>query len=195
VTAITDGPYVRLDANPESGIAPLEIALTVNGSFFPDNPAIDAAGPAAVETLTSTDPDEYRYRLPLDGLYYFTLTAVGPDASQLQDDTAVIAFNQASLESYLRTMWTAMTDKLSIADTEGALAYLSPATREDYRQMADALLVQLPDIVDTQVEFNFLYAVGNIAKFELVESDNGQLRSHEVTFAKDENGIWKIVQF
>ena len=72
---------------------------------------------------------------------------------------------------------------------------MSSITRPNYEQILNAIGSQLPSMMATQQELNFIYANNNIVKYELVTLESGSLYSYEVTFVKDENGIWKILQY
>lgn len=195
VTAVTAGNYIRLNANPEAGIAPLDTTIRIDGSFSVTNPLINATGPATVESLVSSNPEEYVYRMTVEGIYFFTASATGPDSMQYQDTAGIVVYNQSQLDTVLRSIWSAMTSKLSIGDKTGALLYMSSVTRPNYEQILNAISSQLPSMMATQQELNFIYATNNMAKYELVTLEEATLYSYEVTFIKDENGIWKILQY
>jgi hypothetical protein len=195
VTAVMAGDYIRVNANPESGVAPLDTTLRVDGSFSITDPAITVSGPAPAEILTSADPAEYDYRMTVEGIYYFTASAAGPDSNTYEDTVGILVLNKDQLDTLLKNIWTATMTRLSVKDTSAALSYISSATKSMYKEMFNYILDQLPAITATQQELNFLYTTDNLSKYELVTLEYGSLYSYEVTFSKDTNGIWKILQY
>ncbi len=73
VSAETSGEYVRISADPESGISPLESTLRIEASFTFDNSSVTYTGPGAVQFISNPDPTEYHVRITTPGLYAFTV--------------------------------------------------------------------------------------------------------------------------
>src|SRR5512136_864616 len=73
VYAGTSGDYVRIKADPESGISPLESTLRIEASFSFSNSSITYTGPGTVEFLSNPAPSEYQVRMNTPGLYAFTV--------------------------------------------------------------------------------------------------------------------------
>ena len=107
VNATTAANYIRLTAYPESSMAPMGVNLRINGSFSIVNPVITPQGPATVEQLVSDNPDEYKYRIATEGLYYFTAQVTGPDNNVYQDTVAVTALSP-QIDALLRGKWEEM---------------------------------------------------------------------------------------
>jgi hypothetical protein len=194
VTAATTGNYIRLTADTTFGAAPLEATLRIDGSFTISNSTISVIGPVQPEFLSSSAA-EYKVRMTVAGVYYFTATVIGPDGNQYQDTCAITVTTLSATDDMFRSIWTAMTNRLMAGDTATALTYISSATQATYQQMFSALSTQLPAITATQTGFNFLYVRDGQAKYELVTSENGKTYSYEVIFATDANGLWKIQEF
>jgi len=53
VNAVTTGNYIRLTSNIESGIAPLEAVLRIDGTFSIDESRISLTGPGDVDLVES----------------------------------------------------------------------------------------------------------------------------------------------
>lgn len=195
VNAVTTGNYIRITSNIDSGISPLQVTLRIDGSFNIASSDISVTGPGTVEFLPGTLVDEYEVIMTTEGIYYFTASVTGPDNIVYQDTIAVTVVNRTQLDNLLRVKWTTMMNSLSLKDTTAALLHISAVTKPMYTQMLNEIIDQLPAITATQRELNFLYATDNIAKFELVTFENSKLYSYEVTFGKDEHGLWKVVQY
>lgn len=194
VNAVTTGDYVRLTAAPVSGAAPLEVTLTVDGSFNILQSDIHAAGPVQPEFLES-NPEEYRVRMTVEGIYDFTVTVTGPDGSIYQDTIAVTLLSKTQLDKLLRSRWEGMINDLSNGEAATALNYIIDVNRVPYQTMFNALIDQLPSIIATQKELNLISIGNGVAEYELVTLENGKTYSYEVIFVKGSDGLWKIQDF
>lgn len=194
VNAVTTGNYIRLSSNIESGIAPLEVSLRLDGTFSIEESNLHVTGPVQPEVL-SISPSEYQLSFNTEGVYTITASSTGPDSIVYEDTVAVTVLDKAQLDTLLKGKWSDMTSSLMIQDTTTALTYISSFTKSQYEQMYAILFDQLPGITVTQRELNFLYTIDNITKYELVTLKDGTLYSYEVTFIKDKDGTWKILQY
>jgi hypothetical protein len=195
VNAVTTGSYIRFTSDIESGIAPLEAILRIDGSFSITNSNMSVTGPAAIALIDNPGPDEYRIRMTAEGIYTFTANATGPDGNVYQDTVAIIVMNKAQLDKMLRAKWTSMTNALGIGDTATASSYISSAAGTSYQEMFNALAAQLSSIMATQTALNPVSIRNNVAKYELVTSENGKAYSYEIIFINDTNGLWMIWEF
>jgi len=194
VNAATTGTYIRLTADTESGVAPLSTALRIDGSFNIANSSLSATGPVQPD-ITTLNTYQYQASMSAEGMYFFTASVTGPDQNQYQDTIAVVALNSATVGSLLQGKWNAMTTSLSNQDVTTALTHISPASRTVYQQMFTAIVGQLPAIIATQSEFNFISIRDGQAKYELVTTENGKIYSYEVIFSKDSAGLWRRKDF
>lgn len=194
VNAVRNGNYIRLISNIESGIAPLEATLRIDGSFSITASNLNITGPVQPEILSSS-PDEYRIRFIVEGTYYVTANAMGPDGNVYQDTIAITLLNRTEMDRMLRNKWSNMIESLRIGDMTGALNRISSETRKTYEEMFNALEAQLSAIVITQTELNLMSIKNRSAKYELVTLENGKIYSYEVVFINNKNGIWMIKEF
>jgi hypothetical protein len=56
------------------------------------------------------------------------------------------------------------------------------------------LIDSLPSIVATETEFNLISVENNVARYELVTLENGNIYSYEVVFSNN-NGSWMLKEF
>jgi hypothetical protein len=194
VNAVTTGNYIRITSNIESGTAPLETTLRIDGLFTIENSSIIVDNGTGVERL-SAGTDEYTVRLNAEGVYQFTANVTGPDGNVYQDTIAITVMNKEQLDNLLKARWASMTNALKIGDTSTALSYIAMASRTSYQEMFDDLASQLPTIVSTQVGFSLISIEDRVAKYELVTSENGKTYGYEVIFVTDANGLWTVQDF
>jgi YVTN family beta-propeller protein len=187
--------HIKLSAYPESGLAPLEITLRVNGTFSISNPVITSTGPGAVERLVSNNLDEFKYKMTTEGVYYFTAQATGPDSNTYSDTIAITALPLAQIDTLLRAKWVSLTDALQQGDTASALSFMSPPRRDNYEIVFNLLKDQWPSIIATYSGLTVMNIEGSIAKYELSAMKNGKTYVYEIDFIKDSSGLWLIEEF
>jgi hypothetical protein len=196
VNATTAANYIRLTAYPESSMAPMGVNLRINGSFSIVNPVITPQGPATVEQLVSDNPDEYKYRIATEGLYYFTAQVTGPDNNVYQDTVAVTALSP-QIDALLRGKWEEMKSALSNQDINGAVLNFVSDTQANYNKLFTGLKSVLPSYVaelyTTQVDL--ISIEDNKATYRISVTRNGTALSFHLLFIQDYNGIWKIWKY
>ena len=132
--AETTGDYIRITADTESGISPLETTLRIDGSFSFTESSLTYTGPGEVEFLESTS-EECRVRMTVEGVYYFTAEVTNGQSIAYTDTIAVVVLNQAELDALLRAKWEGMKTALSQNDIDDAVSYFSSFSKENYREM------------------------------------------------------------
>jgi hypothetical protein len=193
VNATVATNYIKLSAYPDSGVAPLEITLRINGSFSVANPVITSTGLGTVEQLASANPDEYKYKITTEGVYYFTAQVIGPDNNTYQDTIAITVIPFAQIDTLLRARWTGLTAALANKDIATALTLMHPVSRARYQTMFNLLKDQLPTIMATHTGLVLVSMInGNRVWYDLATS--GQF-TYRVVFVKDTNGLWCILEF
>ena len=112
MNAVTIGNYIQLTSNIESGIAPLEVTLIIDGSFSIENSSLNVTCPVQPE-ITLISPDEYTVKFIVEGIYYITASAIGPDGNVYQDIIAITVMNKTQLDNLLKAKWERMKEPLS----------------------------------------------------------------------------------
>jgi hypothetical protein len=194
INVVTTGDYIRLTSNIESGIIPLEITMKIDGSLSIPNSTISVTGPAQPEFIESV-ADEYEVRMTVEGIYYFIASVTGPDSNVYQDTIAIIALNQTELDNMLRGKWEGMKNKLQIGDIEGSLVFFDEFTKQDYRELFNAIASILPTIAQDMSDIQLIKYTRNVAIFDIRTTRNGMEYSFQLLFTKDGNGIWRITSF
>ncbi len=195
VNAITTGNYIKLSSNIESGIAPLEVTLKIDGSFSIDESTISGTGPAQPEFLYSS-ADEYRVRMIVEGIYYFTASVTGPGSIVYQDTIAIIVLNKTQLDNLLRGKWEAIKTALMTGNIEEAVSYFVDGAQDRFRNVFTQLgNNKINSIFSSINEIKLESVYGQLANYGAIRIESGGTYSYPVVFVKDENGIWMIMGF
>ena len=197
VNGVNTGGFIRLMSDTEADVSPLETTLRLEGSFsFSEEPTLTYTGPGQVEFLDSTNENEYKVRMTVEGEYYFTAEARDAE-NNIHTDTVVIQIlDKAELDTLLRTKWEGMRQALLQNDIEGAVIQFDESTQNAYRQIftllsPDKLIQKTQELTDIQ----FIKMVENAAEYDIRIFRDGTEYSFYLLFVKDKNGLWKIRSF
>jgi len=194
VNVTLPGHYIRLTANIESGIAPLETILTIDTSLDPTRLSVTYTGPAEVEFL-STSESEYRMRLTTEGSYLFTAEGTDSGGTTYNDTVALTVLSKEAVDNLLRAKWEGMREALSNNEVEKAINYFIDNTKETYRYNFDLLKDLLPMIAQDMREIRLIEVYDRGADYRLFCVQDGVELSFFIKFVKDIDGLWKIYFF
>ncbi len=195
INADKSAHYIKLDAYPESGVAPMEVSLKLNGSFTINNPTSTFNGPGAVEQVTSENPEEYKYKLSTEGVYYFTVQAVGPDGNTYSNTAAVTVLPRNMIDALLKSKWSGLTEALQRGDTAAALSLMLPSRRDNYEVVFNVLKDKWPAITASYKSFTLISMEASVATYELAAMKNGKTYVYQIDFRQDASGLWFIDEF
>jgi hypothetical protein len=178
VNAVPTGNYIRLTSNIESGIAPLEVMLRIDGSFSITASTLNVTGPVQPEILSSS-PEEYTAKMTIEGVYSFTATATGPDGITYQDTVVITVLNRTQMDRMLKRKWEGMKSALIGQDIDVAVNYFAVESKQYYNDIFTALYSQLPQLIQGMQGIQLITATGNDAKYRIRKDElyNGQILS------------------
>ena len=199
-TLIADlgGHYVRILANPESGLSPFDTFLKIDGSFTIPSSTITWEGPGEV-TEISSGTDEYEMEITGDGIYYFS-TEVEYEGTTYSDTIAVTVSNTSDMDSMLKSKWNGMKSALIIQDIETALSFFRSVPRKKFREIFNAIPPErLAEIATAMRGVELIYIKEDVAKYGIQRERvvNGTIYdvTYFIYFMKDIDGIWKLESF
>lgn len=198
VYAQTTGDYIRLTADTESGVSPLEVTLSIEASFSFTDSSLTYTGPGEVESLDST-AYEYRVRMTTEGIYYFT-AKVEDDQSNIYTDTVAIeVMDEAALDALLKAKWNGMKAALIDGDIQKALLYQYEGLRDKYEAIYNLLGSDLATKIQQMQDIELIYATGDRAKYRIKRDHNIDGQTVTITyyiyFSKNGSGLWQIERY
>jgi len=186
---------VKITANIESGIAPFETTLRIDGYASNTIPNITYTGPGTVDFSGCTSYDACRVKIATEGIYYFTVTATGTDGNTYKDTVAVTVLSRSDLDVLLKAKWEGMKGALASGNVEGAVVYFVEGSKDSFRKQFNALAPHLTQIVADMGEFNLVKVIEHVAECDLKTVRNGVTYSFQVLFIKNTDGMWGIRSF
>jgi hypothetical protein len=195
VTATIPENYIKITADTELGISPLETTLRIEGSFsFAQAPVLSYAGPGAAQVIENPSPTEYRMRMTTAGIYTFMAETKDPQGNTYTDTVTVTVLNKAEFDAILQVKWEKMKEALRVNNIDGALGHFdqNQAIQEKYRDIFEKLNSRLGEIVNTMTGIVFLEQSDNMAKYIITRVEDGKEFGYYIYFVRGTDGIWRI---
>jgi len=186
-------PAMHLGASPATGIAPLSVELTLMSDVAVTQIAVDQDGDGDTD-FQGTTLDGLRFTYTQPGVYLATATVTG--AGGTEHGSAIIqVYDRAELERLLQAKWLAVKDRLRAGNVAGAVQFIAMSARDRYRTALEAIAADLPEIDSILTPLTFVSVWGPEATFQMQRTDGGVVKSFEVRFGVDDDGVWRLTAF
>ena len=192
--------YIRIEADTESGVAPFETGLKVEGTFdFAQEPTITGSGPSPLDYLDSLGDDRYNIGISTPGIYYIGAEATDEEARVFTDTVALVVLNLDSMDAMLKAKWNGMKSALIAGNINDALNFFTYPSRGEYEQIFSILSDQMPNIAANMEDIQLIYANDTVAKYrirkdEMIDGENYRV-TYYIHFVKNPQGLWFIDSF
>jgi hypothetical protein len=187
-------PAVSLHASPPRGVAPLEVRFQVQSSIAATRIDLDADGDGSVDAvIQATDESTFTFTTP--GLYVATATVIDSAGNPLVAQTIVEVLDQVAFDSLLQARWTGLKDALRASNVPAALQHIVGRARARYEAIFRALPADLPDVDTILTDVTLVEVAGAEAIYEMVRTDNGVVKSFEIRFLLEQDGVWRLWSF
>lgn len=104
-------------------------------------------------------------------------------------------YGQAVLDALLQAKWTALKDDLRRGEITQALTQIHSQARARYAAIFQALTADLPDVDAILTPITLLEVRGGEAIYEMVRTGDTLVKSFELRFRIDDDGIWRLAMF
>jgi len=191
-------PPQRLTIIPGTpgGPAPLRAAFNfaLEGVDAFERFEADLDGDGVYESAGATlSPLEATYATP--GVRTVRARAILTDGRVLADSVTVVVQSFAAVNAVLQERWRGFTDALAAGNISAALPYLGSRAREKYQRGLTLIESNLEAFGASIRTIRPLWVTGSAAEYLLTRDVDGTLQGYYVHFARDTNGVWRIVQF
>lgn len=186
-----------LSSDRSSGIAPLQVALTLTqfaSSSSPPLPPVTCSGPAT-PTLSGSG-SSYSVLLPEPGLY-LCRTELGPlpHPGSFSDTLGILVYDKAALDNLLQAKWGGMKAALMAGDVIAAANFFSEHTRATYLKQFEQMPGLLSRASEEMGNITLLNLADDAALYDLRTVRNGKTYSFQLEFTRDGDGLWRIDRF
>jgi hypothetical protein len=187
---------VQLNANVTSGAAPLTVYF-VSRTSMPNAAQLYEMDFLGNGTFVSFGEsfENVTYTYTSEGIYNPVLRVTDTSGNVYTDTISITVLSKTKLDTLLKQKWEGMKTALKQQDVEKALSYFIDQVKDNYRQMFEANKDRLPTVMDIFEQFNVVGISGATAQCQIYVRRNGKLYVYPGRMVKDENGIWKFLDF
>lgn len=185
---------VTLLPSPQSGVAPLAVAFSLLGGPVPTQVELDADGNGTVDFRgASLEGQTFTYTQA--GIYSPRATVTDVLGNRFFASAVVQVFDATTLDALLQAKWTAMKDALRSGDIPRAVSHITTRTRSDYEAAFRIIAARLPNVDSILTNLTLIKVRNGTAICEATRTDAELVKSFEVRFAIDHDGVWRIEAF
>jgi len=188
--------YITMSVDDESGIAPFETALKIEGTFtFNSEPVITYTGPDNIVITNTENDNEYLLAMTTPGLYFLT-AEVEYENGAYSSTIAVLVYDRETLDSLLKGKWNGMRSVLSKGNISGALEYIAEDARELYEynfNLLNPYISEMTSLLRDDIEMDEFRE--SVVDYEMSTDFEGEIYICLIRFIKDKDGIWRISFF
>ena len=188
-----ESPFLLL-TSPQAGVAPLTVSFSLLGA--PDSATIqvDSGRNGTIDFIGQRLTEEpFTYAQP--GLYLPVVSITDSQGQRTAIPGVIQVLDRTALDALLQAKWTSMKSALRRGDIAQAVTQISERSRSRYQQAFAALIADLPAIDAILTDVRFVRTRGPDAIFEMSRTDAGILKSFEVRFQVDADGLWRVRSF
>jgi hypothetical protein len=181
-------------ASPTAGVAPLEVRFSAIVEGGITRAELDADGDGVTD-VAGDRLDDVPFVFTRPGVYVARATLTDTTGTRRPATAVVQIHDRAALDALLRAKWSAMKDALRRGDIAAGVLQIVGLRRTDYEDAFRLLAAHLPgiDAILTDIAMQEVRNAG--AVYDMRRTDDGVLKSFEVRFRVDDDGIWRLEAF
>jgi sugar lactone lactonase YvrE len=187
-------PAITLHASPPSGVAPLTVHFSVVNGLLATAIELDADGNGSAD-FTGSRLDEQPFTFTQPGLYVATARVTETPGPPRSVQAIIQVLDPSALDALLQSKWIAMKQALRVGQIGRAVANITERTRADYESAFTVIAARLPEIDMILTDITLVEVRHAAAIYEATRVDGSLVKSFEVRFAIDFDGIWRIEAF
>ena len=185
-----------VEENTNCAVTPFEASFTLSGMdaslqqfrFDFDN---DGSTDAIVDDL-SNPVITHAYNSP--GMYEVRITGIDMNGTNHDQSLWLIVQDGAVIDAEIQASWQNVVSGLSARNLPQLLDEMTPAARETYEPVFDALQDELPAIANSFSELQIVDINTNFAEYAINRIIDGENRLFLIYFVRDQDGTWKLDQ-
>jgi len=183
-----------LYVSPRSGVAPLTVSFSLTGVPEGARVELDADGNGTVDVTTARLTGQ-TFTFATPGVYVAVATVVEADGTRTPAAAVIEVLDAGTLDGVLQAQWSGMKAALRAGDVPRALTYVVASRQADYDVAFRLLAAYLP-VIDTILTSLVPVRVGEAsAVYEMTRVDGAIVKSFEIRFALESDGVWRVEAF
>jgi sugar lactone lactonase YvrE len=191
---VADTVSATLMASPWSGVAPLTVRFSLTRELPGVRVELDADGDGVMD-FTGEALDDHVVTYTRPGTYVARAITTDAAGTPRSARAVVRVFDPAGLDGQLRARWGAMRDALRRGDVAAGVSHIVARRRADYEAAFRLLGASLPAIDTILTDLTPIKVRNASAIYEMRRTDDGVLKSFEIRFAIDGDGVWRVEAF
>lgn len=198
-TAVRPPKHISLHALSETGTAPLETTIQVEGAFAFSADEPDHNGPGAVILSDGPTENTFGVQINTEGIYYFTASVTDSENNTYTDTIGITVFDSAALDTFLKAKWESMRQAVMESRIADTVRYFSPHRQSAYEEVFQKVGVKLSTMLPNSTGMVLIEAGNSRAKYvaDFIVAEGGQPVTYStmIIYEKDHEGIWRLKFF
>ena len=182
---------VALNASPSSGEVPLTVLFSLVGASLPMQVSLDADGDGLTD-FSGARLEQQPFTFTQPGVYVSAATMTDAQGTRQTARTVIQVLDRKLLDGLLQAKWSSLKDSLRRGDIPQALEQIAARARRRYGEIFTALAQDLQGVDQILTDLFLSEIRGHEAIYEMVRTDDGIIRSFEIRFLQDDDGIWRL---
>jgi hypothetical protein len=185
---------VTVEAEPETGLAPLPVSfhVTWQADWVPTQITADLDGNGTLDYASTDLSVTPQYTYAAAGIYQAAFTFTDAQGATQQLKVPVVIQDEAILDQKFQALWGELIGNLSVANADGAANYFLPGSRAKYHAAFVALGSKLPTIVSSFSSLHKSTITDSYGEYLITRNINGKDYAFFVYFRQGSDGTWGL---
>jgi hypothetical protein len=185
---------VTVEAEPETGLAPLPVSFQVTwqADWVPTQITADFDGNGTLDYTSSDLSVAPQYTYNAAGIYQAVFTLTDAQGATQQLKVPVVIQDEAILDQKFQALWGELLGNLSVANADGAANYFLPGSRDKYHAAFVALGSKLPSIISSFSSLHKSTITNSYGEYLIIRNINGKDHAFFVYFRQGSDGTWGL---
>jgi hypothetical protein len=191
---------IELNADMESGLAPVESMLTFSTNFIVSaQPVIFCSGPAAVEVLADFEPDTWAISMTEPGIYVCSAEMQDENGVNYSDQVAILAMDRTVFDALLQSKWNGMKVAIMAGGIEGAVQEFTFGQQQIFREIFTITKDKLAQMALDMQDIELIYQKNDTSEYrikrDVIFKGSPETITFYIYFQRGADGIWRIRDF
>lgn len=156
---------------------------------------IDFDGDGTSDLTSDGSESVFKHTYDLPGVYTALFSIYDINNVLYEQTIKIVIQDKEYISSVLMQLWDSMNVALLAGDVPKALIHISQDSSDEYRQIFEALLPEMGQIMASQTHIEPIEINGRIASYAFLNARGDVFKAYIINFDKSADGIWRIESF